>query len=141
MAEPASGGAAGAAAGVAAWKAIGGAAGIAAGGAGLAAVVVMCMTPPRSPREWAVGLISTLVCSIAGGAYVMHWMGLADLAAQGPVRLMMLFGASFACGLPGWLLVRALFRWMGRRSDLDLGELARGAADDARAVMGGEPRP
>ncbi len=49
MPEPTSSGVAGAAA----FKAAGGAA---AGGALLSAIVVMLMTPPRSTREWAVGM-------------------------------------------------------------------------------------
>ena len=78
MPEPASTGVAGAAA---AYKAIGGAAAAAAGGATLAAVVVMLMTPPRSFREWAVGLISTVVSSIGGGAIVIeHFQLHADAA-------------------------------------------------------------
>jgi len=48
MTDPASSGAAGAAA----FKAVGGVSAVAAGGAGPAAIVVMLMTPPRSPREW-----------------------------------------------------------------------------------------
>lgn len=129
MAEPTS---SSAAAGVAGWKLIGGAAGVVAGGAGLASAVVMLMTPPRSPREWAVGLISTVVCSIAGGSWLLHWLGMADLAATGPAGLATLFGLCFACGLPGWALVRALFTWLERRKDKDLGELVQ----DARASIG-----
>ncbi len=71
MTDPASSGAAGAAA----FKAVGGASAVAAGGASLAAVVVMLMTPPRMPREWAVGLISTVVSSIDGGAAVIEYLG------------------------------------------------------------------
>lgn len=133
MAEPTSSGAAG----FAGWKLIGGAAGVAAGGAGLAAIVVMLMTPPRSPREWAVGLISTVVCSVAGGSWVLHWLGLADLAASGPAGLATLFGLCFACGLPGWALVRALFTWLERRRDKDIGELVHDAAAEVRDVLPG----
>ena len=64
--EPTSSGVAGAAA----FKAAGGAA---AGGALLATIVVMLMTPPRSMREWAVGLISTVVTGIGGGA-IVRWV-------------------------------------------------------------------
>lgn len=136
MAEPTSSGAAG----FAGWKLIGGAAGVAAGGAGLAAIVVMLMTPPRSPREWAVGLISTVVCSVAGGSWVLHWLGLADLANSGPTGLATLFGLCFACGLPGWALVRALFTWLERRRDKDIGELVHDAAAEVRDVLpGGRP--
>lgn len=137
MAEPTSSSAAAGAAGAAAWKAIGGLAGVMAGGAGLAAVVVMCVTMPRSPREWAVALISTLVCSVAGGSYLMHWLGLTQLAHDGPMGLMMLLGLCFAAGLPGWALVRAAFRWLHKRRGHDLAELASDAAAGVRKVRGG----
>lgn len=133
MTEPATSGAAG----LAGWKLVGGAAGVTAGAFGLAAAVVMLMTPPRSPREWAVGLISTLVSSIAGGAWLLHLLGLADLASTGVLGLAVLFGLCFACGLPAWAVVRALFSWLGRREGKDLGELARDAADDVRSVLPG----
>lgn len=60
MTDPASSGAAGAVA----FKAVGGASAVAAGCAGLAAIVAMLMMPPRSPCEWAVGLISTVAREI-----------------------------------------------------------------------------
>jgi hypothetical protein len=132
MAEPTS---SGAAAGFAGWKLIGGMAGAPSGDAGLASVVVMCMTPPRSAREWAVGLISTVVCSVAGGGWLLHWLGLSDMAASGPAGLATLFGLCFACGLPGWALVRALFTWLGRRDGKDIAEIARDAAADVRDVL------
>lgn len=131
MAEPTSS----SAAGFAGWKLIGGAAGVVAGGAGLAAIVVMLMTPPRHAREWAVGLISTVVCSIAGGSWLLHWLGMADLAQAGPTGLATLFGLCFACGLPGWALVRALFTWLDRRRDKDIAELAHDAAAAAHDVL------
>lgn len=71
MPEPTSSGVAGAAA----FKAAGGAA---AGGALLSAIVVMLMTPPRSTREWAVGLISTVVTGIGGGAIAVQYFGLKE---------------------------------------------------------------
>ena len=120
MAEPTSStAAAGAAAG---WKLIGGAAGAYGIGAALATIVVMCMTPPRSKREWAVGLISTVVLSIGGGAAVIERFGL-----QGWMTtlngLMAVLGLVFACGLPAWAVVRWTFSWMERRRDKDLGEV------------------
>ena len=125
MPEPTSSASAAAgAAGAAAWKAAGGMAGMAAGGAGLAAIVVMLMTQPRNAREWAVALISTVVASVAGGAWALHHLGLADLASRGPVGLAMLFGLAFACGLPGWVVVRACFTWVHRRRNRDIAELA-----------------
>lgn len=133
MGEPVSTTGAAAAAGAAGWKAIGGAAGVAAGGAGLAAIVVMLMTPPRSAREWAVGLISTVVCSVAGGAWLLTKLGFADLAAAGPVGLAVLFGLCFATGLPGWALVRWVFTWIIARRDATLPEVMH----DIRDMRGG----
>lgn len=127
MPEP---GAGTSAAGILGWKALGGAAGIAAGGAGLAALVVMLMTRPRDQREWAVSLICTVLGSICGGAVViMHfdlqrWM-------DSPTGLMAVLGIVFACGLPGWTLVRSAFTWMERRHNKDLGELIQ----DARSTF------
>lgn len=116
------------------WKAVGGAAGVAAGGAGLAAIVVMLMTPPRSPQEWAVGLISTVLGSICGGAAVImhfelqHWM-------TSPIGLVAALGLVFACGLPGWALVRAVFTWLIKRQGKDIGEMVRDARADVRDAL------
>lgn len=104
----------GTAAGIAGWKLIGGLAGLGALGAGLAALVVMCMTPPREPKEWIVALVSTVMASIGGGAAVVqhfafhHWV-------LNPFGLIALFGLCFACGLPGWALVRWVFNSIRRR--------------------------
>ncbi|MDT7834948.1 hypothetical protein [Aquabacterium sp. OR-4] len=129
MSEPASS----TAAGIVGWKLIGGAAGAASIGAGLAAIVVMCMTPPRSSREWAVGLISTVVGSIAGGAAVIQHLGL-QAWMQEPAGLMAVLGLVFACGLPAWALVRWAFTWISRREGKDLAEVA---ADLRRDIAGG----
>ena len=107
MSEPISG----AAAGAFGWKLLGGLVGIAAIGAGLASVVVMCAMTPRSPREWAVGLISTVVFSIGGGAAVIQHYGL-DAWAHTPIGLVAMLGLVFACGLPGWAVVRWLFNYI-----------------------------
>lgn len=116
--------------GVVLWKLAGGAAGFAAGGAGLAAVIVMLMTPPRSPREWAAGLISTVLGSICGGAAVVQHFGLqAWLGSY--VGLVALMGLAFACGLPAWAVVRWGFTWMEKRRDKDLGEVI----SDAKGML------
>lgn len=120
MTEPASSAAAGAAAG---WKLIGGAAGAAGIGAGLAAVVVMLMTQPRSAREWAVGLISTLIGSVAGGAAVVQHYRL-QAWMDSYAGIVALIGLVFACGLPAWALVRWGFNFVERRKDKDLGDVA-----------------
>jgi len=122
MAEPASS----SAAGVAGWKLFG-----ALGGASaLAWIVVVSMRRPCSDAEWRVSLISTLVASIAGGAWLLHTLGLHDLAAKGPVGMAVLIGLAFVSGLPAWALVRAFFLWLARRDGKDLGELAADAVDE-----------
>lgn len=126
MAEPASSSAAAGAAGAAAWKAAGGMAGVAGGAAGLAAIVVMLMMRPRSASEWAVALICTVVSSIAGGAWVVQYLDL-HAWADGYVGLVALGGLMFACGLPGWAIVRAVFTAMERRRDADILDLAEEA--------------
>lgn len=119
------------AAGFAAFKAMGGAAGMAAGGAGLAAIVVMLMTPPRSAREWAVGLISTVVGSVSGGAVLISYLNLQQWMDT-PTGLVAVLGLVFASGLPAWALVRAAFTWFAKRQGKDLGELYNDAKHDLK---------
>ncbi len=121
MPEPTSSGVAGAAA---AYKAIGGAAGAAAGGATLAAVVVMLMTPPRNVREWTVGLISTVVSSICGGAITIEHFELHHWAFSS-IGLYAMGGVIFACGLPGWAVVRWLFKFIDPHRNASIDEVAK----------------
>lgn len=114
----------GTAAGIAGWKLIGGLAGLGAIGAGLAAIVVMCATTPRDPKEWAVGLISTVVSSIGGGAAVAMYFGFQHWALE-PVGLVALLGLCFACGLPGWALVRWTFNMIRQREGQGIDTIAR----------------
>lgn len=118
MSEPISS----AAAGAVGWKLIGGAAGAGAIGAGLASVVVMCAMTPRSPKEWASGIISTVMASIGGGAAVIQHYDL-QAWANTPIGLIAMLGLVFACGLPGWALVRWLFNYIAKRRDADLAEV------------------
>jgi hypothetical protein len=120
MSEPISG----AAAGAAGWKIIGGAAGAGAIGAGLASIVVMCAMTPRSAREWAVGLISTVVASVGGGAAVIQHFGLQSWA-HSLNGLVAMLGLVFACGLPGWAMVRWLFNYFEHKRDADITDVVR----------------
>ncbi|WP_382155456.1 hypothetical protein [Hydrogenophaga sp. ANAO-22] len=99
--------------------------------AGLATVVVMLWVQPKSKREWAMALICTVVSSVGGGAMAVEYLQLQHLAVGGVVGLMALGGLIFACGLPGWVIVRAGFAWADKRKDHDLGELAR----DVKEIM------
>ena len=112
------------AAGAFGWKLLGGLAGIGAIGAGLASVVVMCAMTPRSPKEWAVGLISTIVFSIGGGAAVIQHYGL-EAWAHTPIGLVAMLGLVFACGLPGWAIVRWLFNYIEKNRAATIADVVR----------------
>lgn len=91
-------------------------------GAILAAIVVMAITPARNAREFIVGMVSTLVASLSGGAAAASYLGLTE-QVHNPWGLAMLGGLFFVCGLPGWLLVRAFFLWAERNKGKDLAQL------------------
>lgn len=131
MAEPTSS----AAAGFAGWKLIGGVTGVGIA-AGLAAIVVMCMQPPRHAREWVVGIISTIMGSIGGGAALVQYLGLQGWM-QSPSGTVALLGLVFACGLPAWAVVRWVFTFIERRSNKDIGEVI---ADVKEVVVGPGPK-
>jgi hypothetical protein len=124
MSEPFSG----TAAGVAGWKILGGLAGMGAIGAALAAFVVMSMTRPTDEKEWRVALACTLVGSIGGGAALVRYLGIQHWAHD-PVGLVGLLCAVFACGLPAWGLVRALFKYLEKRKDVDLVDMVKEAKE------------
>jgi hypothetical protein len=120
-----------AAAGIAGWKILSGAAGALGIGAAVASLIVMLMTQPRSAREWAVGLISTVMGSFGAGAYAAIKLGLVrDLAATGDFYtlffgLCAIIGVAFSCGLPFWAIVRWSFTYMERRRDADIAQIAK----------------
>ena len=105
-------------------KVMGGLAGGTAIGAGLAALVVMCMTTPRSPKEWAVGLTSTVMGSVCGGAAVVQHFGL-HAWARDYVGMVALIGVVFSCGLPAWAIVRWLFNFIEKRKAAGLDEVVQ----------------
>jgi hypothetical protein len=120
MSEPISTGV-GAAAG---WKILGGLAGMGAIGAGLAAFVVMALTKPKTDQEWRVALICTLVSSIGGGSALVRWLGFQHWV-EDPFGMIAMLAFAFACGLPGWALIRALFIFLDKRRDADLAEIVK----------------
>lgn len=120
MSEPISG----TAAGVAGWKILGGLAGMGALGAGFAAFVVMALTKPRDEREWRVALACTLVGSIGGGAALVRYLGIQHWVND-PFGMVAMFALAFACGLPAWGLVRALFVFLNKRKDVDLIDIVK----------------
>ena len=98
----------------------------------LVCLVVLLMRPPRSPQEWAVGLICTVVSSVGLGAAVIlrfGWQGL----AQNYVGMCALGLTVFVCGQPGWFIVRLAFNYMNRNESASLVDVIR---DVRKAVKG-----
>lgn len=125
---------AGAAAGIASLKTIGGLAAGSGIGAGLAAFVVMSMTKPVTDKEWRVALASTIAGSIGGGAALIKYLHIEGWAAD-LFGLAGLGGVMFACGLPAWALVRALFAYLNKRKDADLLEIAQEVGKGVKEVL------
>lgn len=88
----------------------------------LAGVVVMAMTLPKTVREFVVASISTAVCSLCGGAFIVRWFDLAHWA-QDDVGVIAIGGVIFVAGLPAWVLVRALFAWSESKKDRQITEI------------------
>jgi hypothetical protein len=91
-----------------------------AGGA-IMAMVVMTLTPPNSKRELFIMLLSTLVFSVCGSAFLKIYFGLSfpddingHLASS---------GLSFVCGAPGWVLIRAFFVTAETMKGKSIGEI------------------
>jgi len=99
----------------------------------LAAVVVMAMTLPKTVREFVVAMISTTVSSLCGGAFVVRWLEIGDWAND-DVGMVAIGGLIFVCGLPAWVLVRALFAWSEAKKDRQIGEIVDAVLDAKRKV-------
>ena len=100
----------------------------------LASVLVMSMTAPSSKKELLSALISTLVFAVCGGAFAIKVFALEQLIHGDLIDAMQVCGVVFACGSPGWVLVRAIFRWTEARADLEIDDLIRSAKDDMKKV-------
>src|SRR5690554_2186529 len=100
-------------------------------GAGLAAIVVMSMTPPKDAKEMFVCLVSTVIGSISVGSAVILYFNLQPLT-ESLLGLMSLLGLVFACGLPAWFLVRAWFVFTVNNSDKDIKQIIEGLLSHAR---------
>ena len=72
-----------------------------------ASIVVMTMAQPKSPREWFSAIISTVMCSIGLGSYVIsHYLNLQPLADE--LAGMQAGAIYFLCGARHFLYVGTL---------------------------------
>ncbi|MBK7676189.1 hypothetical protein [Accumulibacter sp.] len=99
-----------------------------AGGALLSTIVVMLMTPPRTQREWVVGLISTVVTGIGGGAITVQYSRLQEWV-DSVTGVVGLGGLIFGCGMPGWAIVRWVFNFIEKNRDAGIDEVAKDVKD------------
>lgn len=84
-----------------------------------ASIVVMAMAQPKSQREWFAAIISTVMCSIGLGSFVIsRYFGLHPVADE--LASMQAGAIYFLCGLPGWTAVRAIFYTLERYQNADI---------------------
>ena len=90
----------------------------------LVATVVIMMRLPRSPQEWAVGLICTVVSSLTGGAFIIVKWGLHEWVTD-IWGMIALGGFFFVCGLPGWAVVRWTFNFINKQEGKTIIEVVK----------------
>ena len=99
----------------------------------LATIIVMCIATPKSRKEWVAALTSTVTVSIFGGSFIVTAMGWTAWVDHW-IGMMAVAGMCFVCGLPAWLLVRALFAWQDKQRGKDVVEIAKGIAKDIHDI-------
>lgn len=95
----------------------------------LVATVVLMMRMPRSPQEWIVGLICTVVSSLMGGSFIIVKWSLHQWVTD-IYGLIALGGFFFACGLPGWAIVRWVFNFIEQREGKTVVDIFREFKDE-----------
>jgi hypothetical protein len=94
----------------------------------LATIIVMCLATPKSRKEWIAALTSTVAMSLFGGSIIVDYMQWSHFGSMATT------GLSFVCGLPAWVVVRALFHWMEKQKDKDIAELAKEVAKQVNEI-------
>ncbi len=94
----------------------------------VATIVVMAMTLPKTAREFVVAITCTLVGSLGGGAFVVRWFDLGSWVND-DLGLIAIGGVIFVCGLPAWVLVRALYAWSEAKKDRQITEIVDAVLD------------
>lgn len=103
----------------------------------MVAAVVLMTRMPRSPQEWAVGLICTVVSSLAGGSFIIMKWSLHSWVAD-IWGMITLGGFFFVCGLPGWAIVRWIFNYIDRQEGKTIIEVIKEIRKDKNDIAGGE---
>lgn len=95
------------------------------------ATVVMMTRMPKNPQEWAVGIICTVVSSIAGGSFVIMYLKLHQWVND-LWGVLALGGLFFVCGLPGWFLVRLTANFMHHHESKTIVDLIKYVKHDLK---------
>ncbi|MNZ01539.1 hypothetical protein D3C78_181610 [compost metagenome] len=90
----------------------------------LGATVVIMMRLLRSPKEWAVGLICTVVLSLTDGAFIIVKWGLHEWVTD-IWGMIVLGGFFFVCGLPGWAVVCRTFNFINKQEGKTIIEVVK----------------
>jgi len=88
------------------------------------ATVVLMTRLPRSPQEFLVGVICTVVSSLMGGSFLILYFELQLWAAE-VWGIMVIGGLFFVAGLPGWAIVRWVFNFIHAREGSTLLDIFR----------------
>lgn len=103
----------------------------------LVAAVVLMTRMPRSPQEWAVGLICTVVSSLAGGSLIIMKFSLHAWATD-TWGWFAIGGLFFVCGLPGWALIRWVFNFIDKQEGKTIVEVIKEIKKAKNDITGGE---
>ncbi|WP_267530654.1 hypothetical protein [Acinetobacter oleivorans] len=90
----------------------------------LVAAVVLMTRMPRLPQECTVGLICTVVSSLAGGSFIIVKWGLHEWFTD-VWGMIPLGGFFFVCGIPGWALVRWIFNFIDKQEGKTIVEVIK----------------
>ncbi len=97
------------------------------------AAVVFMMRMPRSMNEWGVGLITTVVSSLAGGSFIIVRFDLHSWTTN-TWGWFAIGGLFFICGLPGWALIRWIFNYVGKKENSDIFEVVTDIKNDIKGL-------
>lgn len=85
--------------------------------------IVMAMTRPQSHREAVVAFLSTFMFAVGGGSIVIIKFGMLSWFVPGMSQIELIMvcsaigGIFCACGMPGFIIIRAAFMWAERNKD------------------------
>lgn len=78
-----------------------------------------------------VGLITTVISSLAGGSFIIIKFNLHAWATD-VWGMIALGGFFFTCGLRGWAIVRWIFNYIEKKEDSDIFEVATDIKNDLK---------